>query len=868
MNKTQEAAPLLRPLITTQGLQAAVEASTLGKAVKIVQVGLTATPGEATAADTSLPGAVIVPVADGRLVNDHQVNVSALLPDTFPSMGIAGIAFYLEDGTMFAVYREPEPFLDHTGGTTLLVGMDLVMDNIPSESVIVESTGANLILGDWVPVERTVNGKALTKDIALNAADVGAVNLNGDTMKGRLWFVDDQKAIEPVGNNLQITANLGKVVLKGQKGPTAVVAGVEHEIIHTGNLPKTDLSGYVPTTRKVNNKALDKDISLTAADVDAVGKTGPQTMAGQLNGVKFTVTDAYGLVSRLRPQHGVYLGNNANDKRTIIGGGGDAVGDATGAIHFRPNGITDADGEVIIQPTGHIDSPVAPTAGKHLTNKTYVDKVASDVGGVFKKYLPLLGGTLTGAVIGAIMKGAIKLKDKASISFQDDSGPVLHAFAISNALRFAHGNNGENRIMDVSTASIVGTVPIYANTGVIARNADSSKWLAMEIPATGNPYLSAQAVGEATATQAMVFGKDVIDFMKTPRANSATIRHDAGLRFSPNDDMSGTTWGIGTNPNDRTLSIHKYVDGAWTSLPFWIDAPGTVGMNSLKVKGGADVEYMQVRNAGNPTVELHEPGKHAVMMYKPQGTATVRFCSSNGAGGEAVAYGGVDVDGYYTASGRFRAIYQAANRSWAAVGSTPFYAEGISVGDGSFRSIVGGYSVLPGQWSLESNYGTYCTTNPDTTAHVLQMTDGGGFNRIWQFRNNGEMASPNGSGLDSTGIPYGPAFAAYGNMANWATANFALSGHVHDASQGNASMVQGRHSEVGTYMFAALHVNAGGPYNPGQQVPGSLLYPAACGERSQNRAWTFPGTWMCCGYVDPNSDDRYDDRSTLWFRVA
>ena len=42
---------------------------------------------------------------------------------------------------------------------------------------------------------------------------------------------------------------------------------------------KVDLTGYVPTTRKVNNKALSADISLTYSDVGALAANGTAAKA-------------------------------------------------------------------------------------------------------------------------------------------------------------------------------------------------------------------------------------------------------------------------------------------------------------------------------------------------------------------------------------------------------------------------------------------------------------------------------------------------------------------------------------------------------------------------------------------------------------
>lgn len=887
MTEKAQGAPLLRPLITTKGLQAAVEASTLGKAVKIVQVGLTATPGEAKPEDTALPGAVMVPVADGRLVNDHQVNVSALLPDTFQSMGICGIAFYLEDGTMFATYREPEPFLEHTAGTTLLVGMDLVMDNIPSESVIVESTGANLILGDWVPVERTVNGKELTKDITLTATDVGALDSKaGGTVEGGvvvraaaglqvrdgtgnfgMRMVESSGSVylqggktdgDEANQKLRLTGWMGKplsflqfVVAEGS-APFVNIGGKDYRMYHQGNLDIDTLKG-VPNTRKVNGKQLNADVTLTADDVKAVSTSG-----GRMTG-KLTIYGSGGqldLVENDQTPEKVWRVEAQGGNLSMVESG------VAARLTLKAGGGAVVSGELEV--SDNVSANTAPTADKHLANKKYVDDATKNVGGVFKKYLPLAGGTLTGAVIGAIMKGALKLKDKASVSFQDGGGTVLHAFANGNALRFAHGNNGENRILDISQASIESAVPIYANAGLVAQSPDKAKWMSMEVPTSGNPFIASRAAGEAAATQAIVFGKDDMSLMKTVRMNDGQVRADAGLRFSPNDDMSGTTWGIGVNPNDRTLSVHKYVNGAWTALPFWIDETGVVSMNTIKVKGGADIEYLQVRNSGNPSVELHDPGRNAAMMYKPNGTSTIRFCQSNGAGGEARGYAEISENGV-KGFARFTAEWSNA-RSWHSFDHVSFWAGHRAVGEGELFGLMGQrYTNQAGGYDVEMFHGFQTTNDVNGITHVFGC-QGEGYLRAWTLNNYGHMTSPGGWYITQNGDLWSPRLGT--NVVDWAAGSFALHSHAHDASQGNASMVQGRHSEVGTYMFAALHVNAGGPYNPGQQVPGSLLYPAACGEWSQNRSWTFPGTWMCCGYVDPNNDDRYDDRSTLWFRVA
>lgn len=93
--------------------------------------------------------------------------------------------------------------------------------------------------------------------------------------------------------------------------------------------------------------------------------------------------------------------------------------------------------------------------------------------------------------------------------------------------------------------------------------------------------------------------------------------------------------------------------------------------------------------------------------------------------------------------------------------------------------------------------------------------------------------------------------------------------HNHTAAQGNSNIVQGQHSVVGSYIFATLKPTAGSTANPGTNVSGVNLHPCGAGQYTENRAWVLAGTWMCMGAFNAsNSDDSWDDRATLWFRVA
>ncbi|WP_339021845.1 phage tail protein [Aeromonas salmonicida] len=408
---------------------------------------------------------------------------------------------------------------------------------------------------------------------------------------------------------------------------------------------------------------------------------------------------------------------------------------------------------------------------------------------------------------------------------------------------------------------------IYAKVGLIARSRAGSNggtWLGMEAPENADPYISAKVNAENAPSKVIAIGRNEITAHKLLAAASMRVTADAGLKFSPYEDLRGISWGLGINPENRTWGIHRFVDGAWTASPFWVNAAGSVGMNALVVSGGSESSYHQVRNAGNPSVELHEPGKFAVMMYKPQGTATVRFCSSNGAGGEAQGYGGADSDGFFTVAGRFRAHYPAANRSWTGKGQCSFWGETISTPSaGSLLGIAGIQMQRTGIWALENHYGMF---NPDDNAdnveHVLSCTDGGGFWKVWRFSNAGQLTAPGGWRIAPNGDLFSPRLSGQ-SVVDWSIASFALK----QAASGNADVVAGSYHAIGAYVFAAL-IPAGGKTSHGQRAAGAYLRPCSAAEWGY-AGYSLPGTWQCMGDImGANDDDRYDDRATLWIRVA
>ncbi|MGL5285680.1 MAG: phage tail protein [Aeromonas sp.] len=304
--------------MTEKGLSAALQAASLGKSVEITHVGVTDTPGVPSVTATALPGEVFrLPVSDAKVITDQQVNITALIDDTKPSLSIHGVGFYLADGTLFAVYQQQSPMLNHTAGTTLLVAMDLVMSNVPASSVIVQSTGAQIWIGDFVPVQRTINKKALTDDVTLTPTDIGAAaaghshsdlvptarTINNKALTSNITLSPSDVGAATAGHghsDLVPTARTvnGKALTANITLTPEDVGAAPSSHTHTGWVPDTrtvngkrlngnitlsagdvgampadavvDLSGYVPITRTVNKKPLNANITLSADDVGAV----------------------------------------------------------------------------------------------------------------------------------------------------------------------------------------------------------------------------------------------------------------------------------------------------------------------------------------------------------------------------------------------------------------------------------------------------------------------------------------------------------------------------------------------------------------------------------------------------------------------
>ena len=167
-----------------------------------------------------------------------------------------------------------------------------------------------------VPDTRTINGHVLNSDIALDASDVGAVpdtrTINGHALSSDLSLLPSDLGIE-LSNSY--TLNDATKYASAKAVRDAYTQLNTNKLDTTGKASDTDLfdgldsTFYVTVSRTINGKALNNNISLTAADVGAANAshnhdgvyvkatdantfTQTQTFSGDVNAV-FTSNSQY-----------------------------------------------------------------------------------------------------------------------------------------------------------------------------------------------------------------------------------------------------------------------------------------------------------------------------------------------------------------------------------------------------------------------------------------------------------------------------------------------------------------------------------------------------------------------------------------------
>lgn len=128
-------------VITQAGLNAAVSADSSGIKITVTHIGAGTAGYTPTRNRTALSQEVVrVPVAGGQKVSDTQWHLTAEF--TSHEFAAREVGFYLEDGTLFAVWSHPSNVLFHkTELGRIVQAFDLVLEAVPAQSITVNTSG-------------------------------------------------------------------------------------------------------------------------------------------------------------------------------------------------------------------------------------------------------------------------------------------------------------------------------------------------------------------------------------------------------------------------------------------------------------------------------------------------------------------------------------------------------------------------------------------------------------------------------------------------------------------------------------------------------------------------------------------------------
>ncbi|MEZ2861696.1 phage tail protein [Proteus terrae] len=365
-------------LLTVIGANKLAKATALGTTLKITQMAVGDGGGTLPTPDTQQTKLVGEKRRAGLNTlfvdpkNDSQIIAEQVIPENEGGYWIREIGLFDDEGSLIAVGNCPETYkpqlqegsgrtqtirmiltVSHTGSVELKVDPSVILatrefvnDAIESASkqTMAEvakiyatktelSTGLSKVQGSAddantnansrVPSTRKVNNKSLSADITLTAGDVGAAtpaqvneaktaasnaqtaaNNANTNANGR---VPNSRKVnnKPLSADITLTAGDVGAATPAQVNEVKTAAGNAQTAANNAN---TNANSRVPNSRKVNNKPLSADITLTAGDVGAAtpaqvneaktAASNAQTVANNAN------TNANGRVPNTRKVNG------------------------------------------------------------------------------------------------------------------------------------------------------------------------------------------------------------------------------------------------------------------------------------------------------------------------------------------------------------------------------------------------------------------------------------------------------------------------------------------------------------------------------------------------------------------------------------
>jgi hypothetical protein len=131
-----------KPVITQAGITAVFNATHSGLQANIVEVALGDQGWTPEASATALKREKRrIPISNGNRLSDSQIHITAI-EDGELAYWVREIGFYLDDGTLLAIWSHPsQPLAYKAAGVDLLLAFDLALSALPADSVKVIGTG-------------------------------------------------------------------------------------------------------------------------------------------------------------------------------------------------------------------------------------------------------------------------------------------------------------------------------------------------------------------------------------------------------------------------------------------------------------------------------------------------------------------------------------------------------------------------------------------------------------------------------------------------------------------------------------------------------------------------------------------------------